>query len=48
VYAVNAPAGISWANMRDEHKMKIAPRGRVFLPASIRNQIPWDSQTKLR
>lgn len=48
VYAVNSPVGIPLADMKDKHGMEIAPRGRVFLPASIGQQFPLEAQTKLR
>ncbi|KAI1121696.1 hypothetical protein F5Y10DRAFT_282278 [Nemania abortiva] len=48
VYEINAPNGIPWANMRDQHGMKSPPRGRVSLPPSIQEQFPWKDQTKIR
>ncbi|CAI0654417.1 unnamed protein product [Colletotrichum noveboracense] len=50
VYQINTPdgQGIMWPQMRDEHGMKIHPRGRVRLPASIAEQYPWRQQTRIR
>lgn len=48
VYAVHAPGGIPLADLRGQHGMKSAPRGRVSLPPSIQEQFPWDTQTKIR
>ncbi|KAF9872025.1 hypothetical protein CkaCkLH20_10362 [Colletotrichum karsti] len=47
VYQINAPGGITLQQMRAEHGMRSAPRGRVMLPASISEQHPWDQQTKV-
>ncbi|RSM02813.1 hypothetical protein CDV31_010772 [Fusarium ambrosium] len=50
VYEISAEGGrgITWAMMRDEHGMKIAPRGRVTVPVSMVAQYPLESQRKIR
>lgn len=48
VYQVNAPHGIPWIQMRDQHGIKAPPRSRITLPDSIREQFQWDKQTKIR
>lgn len=50
VYEINAEGGrgITWAMMRDEHSMNIAPRGRVTVPASMLEQYPLGGQRKIR
>lgn len=50
VYEINAEGerGITWAMMRDEHGTKIAPRGRVTVPASMLEQYPLGGQRKIR
>ncbi|KAI8650470.1 hypothetical protein NCS57_01380800 [Fusarium keratoplasticum] len=50
VYEINAEGGrgITWAMMRDEHGMKIAPRGRVTVPVSMVAQYPLENQRKIR
>ncbi|KAK1841689.1 hypothetical protein CCHR01_15675 [Colletotrichum chrysophilum] len=47
-FAYRINSGIKWPQMRDEHGMKIYPRGRVRLPVSIAEQYPWRQQTKIR
>ncbi|EWZ29743.1 uncharacterized protein FOBCDRAFT_280659 [Fusarium oxysporum Fo47] len=49
VYEVNAEGGqgITWAMMRDEHGMKIAPRGRVRVPESMIAQYSLEGQNKV-
>ncbi|EQB54676.1 hypothetical protein CGLO_05453 [Colletotrichum gloeosporioides Cg-14] len=49
VYQINTPdgQGITWPRMRDEHGMKMPPRGRVRLPVSIAEQNPWRQQTRI-
>ncbi|KAF5017286.1 hypothetical protein F66182_10801 [Fusarium sp. NRRL 66182] len=48
VYEINAEGGqgITWAMMRDEHGMKIAPRGRVRVPESMIAQYSLEGQNK--
>ncbi|KAJ4321428.1 hypothetical protein N0V84_005350 [Fusarium piperis] len=50
VYEINAEGGrgITWAMMRDEHGMKIAPRGRVAVPVSMVVQYLLENQRKIR
>ncbi|RSL57324.1 hypothetical protein CEP53_006526 [Fusarium sp. AF-6] len=45
--SVEGNKGITWAMMRDEHGMKIAPRGRVTVPDSMRAQYPISNQRKV-
>ncbi|KAJ4217979.1 hypothetical protein FSOLCH5_014257 [Fusarium solani] len=49
VYEINAEGGrgITWAMMRDEHGMNIAPRGRVTAPVSMVAQYPLENQRKI-
>ncbi|UPL00047.1 hypothetical protein LCI18_010981 [Fusarium solani-melongenae] len=50
VYEINAEGdkGITWATMRDEHGIKIAPRGRATVPVSMVAQYPLENQRKIR
>lgn len=49
VYVINAEGGkgITWPMMRDEHGMKIPPRGRVTVPQSILTQYQLKDQQKV-
>ncbi|KAG4261583.1 hypothetical protein FPRO03_11600 [Fusarium proliferatum] len=49
VYEIQAEGGrgITWAMMRDEHGMKIAPRGRVRVPESMIEQYRLEDQKKV-
>ncbi|KAH6884245.1 hypothetical protein B0T10DRAFT_493806 [Thelonectria olida] len=49
VYKIDAKGGkgITWAMMRDEHDMKIAPRGRVTVPQSMLDQYKLEEQPKI-
>nr|ODN85431.1 hypothetical protein L203_05047 [Cryptococcus depauperatus CBS 7841] len=48
VYEVNPPSGIPLITMRVKHGMKIAPRGRVAVPQSIRDEFSLEQLTKIR
>ncbi|KAH7240075.1 uncharacterized protein BKA55DRAFT_693616 [Fusarium redolens] len=49
VYEIQAEGGrgITWKMMRDEHGMKIAPRGRVRVPQSMIEQYLLEDQKKV-